>query len=280
MKRCLTSESSTEIGGGLTKFANPAGLLDGDHIDDWPDLAKLLNFFSENNWHDWLFRGITNQDHPLTPGIGRANARKIKPTAPGMRIAYSRDDEIAAFEYFIDAARPYISHAPSSNVEWLAVAQHYGMPTRLLDWTEGLLIAVWFALQKVEATVSIDLARMKKSVTPINPAIWVVRGVKRVTDDERKVPFEIQEPRAFRPPHISPRISAQRSVFTIHGDPTTEFRVPEMWKFSISAKRFLKFKKRIDACGINERTLFPDLVGVARDIGWRYKNNWLAGYRN
>jgi hypothetical protein len=262
-----------------SKFANPTGLLKNNHIDDWPHLAELVNFFSENNWHDWLFRGITKQDYSLKPAIGREDYRKVKPGGPSGRMPYSEGDEIAAFNMFVDASRPYIGREPS-DIEWLAIAQHHGLPTRLLDWTEGLLTAVWFALQKVESTVEFDLSTRKKTVTPINPAVWAIRGVKALSLEEKKNPFKVVEPRSYRPPHISPRISAQRSVFTIHGDPTKEFKVPEMWKFTISAKRSFRLKKRIDACGVNERTLFPDLAGVAKDIGWRYKNNWLAGYRS
>jgi hypothetical protein len=261
------------------KFANPAGLLKDDRIADWPDIGVLLNFFSEYNWHDWLFRGVTQHTHELVPRIGRLNSRKIKETAPRGRIPYSANDELAAFNLFVDAARPYVEREPASEIEWLALAQHHGLPTRLLDWTEGLLTALWFAVQKVEETVEYDEVSRKKKVTAIDPAIWVIRGVRRVSEEERKYPFKINEPRSYRPPHISPRIGAQRSVFTIHGDPTMRFQVPEMWKFTISAKQFFKLKKRVDACGVNERTLFPDLAGVAHDVGWRYKNNWLAGYR-
>jgi len=262
-----------------SKFASPAGLLKDNHIDDWPDLAKLLDFFSEHNWHDWLFRGITQHTHKLIPAIGRPACRKIKKGLPSGRVPYSGADERAAFNMFVDAARPHIEREPT-DIEWLTIAQHHGLPTRLLDWTEGLLTAIWFAVQHVEATVEFDEKTGKKKVTAINPAVWAIRGVKAISLAEKKSPFEIGEPRSYRPPHISPRITAQRSVFTIHGNPIKAFEVPEMWKFTISAKRFFKFKKRIDACGVNERTLFPDLAGVAKDIGWRYKNDWLAGYRD
>jgi hypothetical protein len=38
-------------------------------------------------------------------------------------------------------------------------------------------------------------------------------------------------------------------------------------------------KKRLNACGINRRHLFPDLAGLTEHLEWMYKNDWLTGYR-
>jgi hypothetical protein len=253
----------------------PSDVVKGDVINGWSDLAKLVEFFSRYNLHDWLFRGVPSHEYKLQPKIGRPETRKMKVLE---RMPYSERDERAIFRQFCDVSTPFIRGAAASEIEWLAIAQHHGMPTRLLDWTESLLVAVWFAIGDY-GPGSVTFEGRTSTTKQKIPAIWVARGIPRVKDEERDKPFAINEPRSFRPPHISPRIAAQSSVFTIHGDPTKPLTHEALWQIRITPKRFFELKKRIDACGINERTLFPGLDGIARDMAWRYKNNYLAGYR-
>ena len=248
--------------------AGLSGILKNNYIAGWDDLAKLIEFFSSHNGDDWLFRGVSSHDHKLVPKVGRPT-RKIKGQGRARRsLPYTEPDEIAIFNQFRDVSMPFLPRPPSTEIEWLALAQHHGLPTRFLDWTQSLLVAAWFAVGVYEPG-----ARARA------PAIWVVRDVPRVIDAERDNVFTIKEPRSYRPPHLSPRIAAQSSVLTIHGTPTRPFTHSAMWQFRIARHQFFTLKKRIDACGINERTLFPGLDGIAKDLAWRYKNNYLAGYR-
>ena len=97
----------------------------------------------------------------------------------------------------------------------------------------------------------------------------------RVTD-----PFGIEEPKVYRPPHISPRIAAQGSVLMICPEPTKEVRLPFLRKVVIDHAVQFTIKKRLNACGVNRRHLFPDLSGLTEHLTWMYKNDWLAGYKS
>ena len=110
-------------------------------------------------------------------------------------------------------------------------------------------------------------------------AIWVTRNLDRIGDDDKRAPLKVKGVKCYRPPHISPRISAQRSVLTLHEKPTQTAALSTMVKFVVSSDACFEIRKRLDACGVSQNSLFPDLEGLGSHLAWRYKNNWLAGYR-
>ena len=110
-------------------------------IASWSDLATRLDLYRDRQC---LFRGESDDRHQtLLPKVGRVS----KTPGSARKLPYSFDDEERVFKHFKRAARPYLSHEPKSELEWLAIAQHHGLPTRLLDWTESLLVAAFFAVK-------------------------------------------------------------------------------------------------------------------------------------
>lgn len=143
----------------------------------------------------WLFRGVNTKEFELIPSIGREWKKNLDIT--GIESAY--------FKKFKDQAIAHLNSNLSNDWEWLMLAQHHGMPTRLLDWTENPLVALYFACEK-EFDKDGRIYRLS-SIPALNP-------------EEYPNPFAIPKDFVVRPPHISPRIAAQSALFTVHNNPT------------------------------------------------------------
>jgi hypothetical protein len=172
---------------------------------------------------------------------------------------FTEADERAALQRFKADALPYLSFRPAEDrdLEWLAIAQHHGMQTRLLDWTESLLIAAFFAVERAGDT---------------GPG--VIYGIKDLPVLEGNCdPFDVSSVSVYRPSHITPRIAPQWSVFTVHPRPTEDFRKHRsLFEWRLPTQRCCRDIKRVlDSCGINYASIYPDLTGLARHIYWRYK---------
>ncbi|MGH8176862.1 MAG: hypothetical protein ACREV5_11430, partial [Steroidobacter sp.] len=91
-------------------------------------------------------------------------------------------------------------------------------------------------------------------------------------------PFAVGEVSIYRPRHINARIAAQRSVFTVHPDPRAAFSHPGLQAWTVSQDACRELKVVLDSCSINYASMFPDLQGLARHVGWRYKWGMSQGY--
>jgi len=240
----------------------------GGVIKSWAGVAKLLELCSSEG-RNWLFRGVTDSTYKLVPKIGRDDRKpKMRPSG-AVRFKYTREDELAALTFFRNRAKAFVVDTSRTDLEWIALAQHHGAPTRLLDWSEGLLVAMWFAARNF----SFDLSLGKDG------ALWVAWDLPPVSEAAHTKPLSVRSVGIYRPDHFDRRISAQSSVFTLQQAPTEELKHANLFKLVIPHDSKYQIRKRLDAAGVNERTLFPDLAGLGEDVAWRYTNNFLQHYR-
>ncbi len=168
------------------------------------------------NRRPW-FRGHANSDWLLTPSLYRYGSEAdVFDKETGLRIDFQRV-----------GSQLLVERQPANHWEWYFLMQHYGTPTRLLDWTEGALTALYFAV----APRFREPANTAKSavVWALDP-IWLnylVRGrgvfavPERATDWLASDPLAdnptMEYPLALVPTHVARRIAVQRGQFTIFG---------------------------------------------------------------
>ena len=239
-------------------------------IASWEDVSSLVEHFSFHRDVPWLFRGVSSTEYDLIPLVGRPGWRKPDKREKGpqrRQLSYSKKDELAVFAMFRNTAIAFLDQQPTSPMEWLAVARHYGVPTRFLDWSEKFLVAVWFAANGY-----------LEGHEEAEPGVWVVWDMKSVSKEDLSHPFNVRAPRIYRPPHIVPRFSSQGSVLSIQGDPTKPLSVRNRFLIPVERKSCFPLLKRLDDCGLNFATVYSDIEGLGKYLRWRYRNGWLAGY--
>jgi hypothetical protein len=214
--------------------------MNDTEIKSFTDIHEIVEGYGTKTI---IYRGIKSKSFPLTPKIGR-----IIPM-----ISDKKKNEIKILDLFKERALPYLEYIPSSDWDWLAIGQHHGLPTRLLDWTRNPLVACYFAVEEECEDDS---------------AIYAYHDPHHITIEEYSNPFEYSEVGKFIPRHITPRIAVQSALFTIHSNPYEPFDSDKLQKIIIPNKIRLDLKRTLGNYGIDRSSLFPGLDGLAKNIEW------------
>lgn len=219
-------------------------------------LTEYIEYIEKNFDDDLtLFRG-QREDKVLLPKIARLELRDDV-----------KNIEKIMLDDFKRRAIPYLDREIKLEWDWLSLAQHHGMATRLLDWTENPLTGLWFTVQKPPEET--------------NPGVvWIFRPPKIDVIESliKSNPYSGERTKVFQPNYITKRIVNQDGWFTVHKYITQKKKfIPlnlnnrykkYLTKIIIPADTFSNFRYQLDRCNVNAASLFPDLDGLARHIQW------------
>jgi hypothetical protein len=156
--------------------------------------------------------------------------------------------------------------------DYLTLGQHFGLPTRLLDWSYNALTALWFAVSShVEGHGPAQLAGI----------VWMLPTAEDdfVTELSDTHPFEVPETKIFRPRLIKQRINNQSGVFSIHSSNDILDKCllndnrryqKKLVKIKIPPKRIPDLQNDLNTLGVNAFSIFPELEGLCSYLQWRF----------
>lgn len=258
--------------------------MDELRVSSWAELNEALY---EHSWRaqidrfrsPYAFRGVTDASSDLGTSLSRLGA-----SAAHLESAMLRN-----FRKY--AQRDAVPHDALWN--WLAVAQHHGLPTRLLDWTYSPFVALHFATadlgtpERDVAVTSIDYVRAKaflpdalrSTLRDHGSDVFTAEMLQEVAPTLHDFDALAQEPFLvfFEPPSLDERIVNQFALFSVMNDASArldtflEKQKRGVRRLIVPGRLKQEVRDKLDQANITERVLFPGLDGLTR---------WLRRYYN
>lgn len=249
-------------------------LLEQLYAGSWnPELQRFRSPFA--------FRGLSCVDHDLSNSLSRLAAGHVDVDKV----------ELSLLRNFRKYAHDQTTRGVDSIWQWLAVAQHHGLPTRMIDWTYSPFVALHFATENprgfgadgivwcvnfVEANKLLP-RRLRSILEEEHSQTLTVEMLSEFTslrafDSLARDPFVV----FVEPPSLDTRILNQFALFSLMSSPTArlddwlENRPALCRRVVVPAELKWEIRDKLDQANINERTLFPGLDGLSRWLGRYY----------
>ena len=249
---------------------------------NWTELQELLFRDSFNQDIDrirspYIYRGLSDIEFALKTSLMRlgGNFERLEFHLLRNFKKYAFNPEIAS----------------NTDWEWLALAQHHGLPTRLLDWTYSPYAALHFATANIEKFhidgviwalkyegLSLNLPqRLRHMLETVGSNSFTAEMLNDVYDNIQQISSDEEDfVVAFEPPSLDARIVNQYAVFTFMSraeallDDWLQDKPELYFRIRIPADLKWEIRDRLDQLNINERVLFPGYEGLSKWLKRHY----------
>jgi len=260
-----------------------------------PTTGAGLWFRGQSNAQHRLTPGVLRETTPICDGLGRAICKgQVVNSHGGAVTGINAERMLAAFKR---QASTFLEGVPTNDFEWMFIAQHHGVPTRLLDWSTNALVALFFAVSEAEsreecekmvgeefveenefrddasAVYIIDPGAVNEEASGYHDPIDIADNFE---DWKHYLNPTVSSGNSFLPicvlaPHMTSRIRAQSGIFTLHGEniwPVDYYDAlrPLITKIFIPFTATNSIRESLDLVGISHSFIYPSLDTIASDI--------------
>lgn len=212
-------------------------------INKLSDYVGFFNSLSDSEF----YRGVPDEKYDLIPSVGRLGVKDLKTLV---------QIEKSMLEQFMNKSPMYINSAPLNQFEWLSLAQHHGLPTRLMDWTYNPLIALFFAVENENCTDAAVYCAYPSSGFTLGTILNLPDGI---FNTEKQAIHLVPDRK-----HV--RYQNQNGLFTLHPDPRKCDIKNIVTKIIIPASSRDEIRWRLRKIGITKAFVYDGLDGLSHDI--------------
>ncbi len=241
----------------------------------------IVETFQNSHETTW-YRGVGSTLHSLTPSIFR------HPKEKKIESIHEIENRLAAV--FEQRSPPFVNQDFKNVWEKMFFMQHYGIPTRLLDWTESPFIALYFALTACARGAN-GKPKDDAAFWMLDPVAWNKGALSDISFKGGVLDPNQEQVKAYGPTagleerknlpvmiygtHNSPRIVAQRGMFALFGKSVKSMEQSYVdGEFAANSLQKVVVKKEIRDLvahslfrkGISDSTIYPDLHGLSLEL--------------
>ncbi|MDB5051182.1 MAG: hypothetical protein JWO30_4253 [Fibrobacteres bacterium] len=229
-------------------------------------VSQFVESICQNHSDKNVYRGLQDANFKLIPSIARYS-HLINDPATNWHTFYEELQRKFRTEFELFSKKEI-----SNRIELSAIAQHHGMITNLLDWTQNPLVALYFSICNIKHYENVDQTDSVVWALSHFEPIYLGPGDKIPNTDKETVIF---------PRHLSERFKVQKGCFTYHQFPDgmKPFVPMEevdnssmLLKYVIPNQEKKGIRHQLHSVGINEGSVFPDLEGMCRQLTWKCTN--------